>query len=181
MQSGAVINDGGLLQAGTDLIIDTHGQSLHNADSGVRGGIVAEGSLRLATGDVHNSNGLIASQGEVRIIGQSLHQQSKPDQRRSPMQISMRRGIDNATGLLVAATQLSVQAEGIDNRQGTIATQRDKLFVDASLGIFGNNEGLLAAGQSRFICGQLASSMSVAPSPRYDSLARRRGQRPARQ
>ena len=106
---------------------------------------MAEGSLRLATGDVHNSNGLIASQGEVRIIGQSLRNTLGRISAQGPMQIGMQRGIDNATGLLVAATQLSVQAEGIDNRQGTIATQRDKLFVDAGTGIFGNNEGLLAA------------------------------------
>ncbi len=145
LQSGAVINDGGLLQAGTDLIIDTHGQSLHNADSGARGGIVAKGSLRLAAGDVHNDNGLIASQGEARLTGQSLSNARGQISAQGPLLIGMQRGIDNTTGLLVAATQLDVRAEGIDNRLGTIAAQRDQLAIDAGSSVLDNREGLLAA------------------------------------
>ncbi|HCM1918904.1 TPA: hemagglutinin repeat-containing protein [Salmonella enterica subsp. salamae serovar 28:r:e,n,z15] len=61
------LNRAGLLQAGTDLILNTQGFGLDNTVSGASGGIRSGGALRLDSGLLDNSSGLIWSAQDITL------------------------------------------------------------------------------------------------------------------
>lgn len=65
LRSGMLANDAGLIQAGGELTIDTHGQRLSNTDSGSTAGILGQSTVSLVTGDLDNSAGFIGAKGTL--------------------------------------------------------------------------------------------------------------------
>ncbi|MFN7073864.1 hypothetical protein ACK4QV_20045, partial [Proteus mirabilis] len=64
LDTGETDNSGGLLRAGTSLILDTHGRKLANQQSGEQGGIVAGDRLTLEVNGLDNRDGVIVSGGD---------------------------------------------------------------------------------------------------------------------
>ncbi|MDB5841635.1 MAG: Polymorphic rane protein Filamentous hemagglutinin/Adhesin, partial [Herminiimonas sp.] len=62
----ALFNQRGLIYAAGDIGLDTQGRSLVNSDSG-DGGIIAGGGLAIASGDLDNRGGVIASGGRQSL------------------------------------------------------------------------------------------------------------------
>lgn len=125
IDSLALTNDGGLLQAGGDATIDTHGQALTNRDSGKNGGISSLGKLNIAGGEVDNQSGFIASSGDLQLNGSQL---------------------DNRHGTLASEKQLSATAGVINNQGGAIKSGQD-MALNAKERLDNSNLGVIGAGK----------------------------------
>ncbi|CAI1745427.1 hemagglutinin repeat-containing protein [Serratia plymuthica] len=125
IDSLALTNDGGLLQAGGDATIDTHGQALTNRDSGKNGGISSLGKLNIAGGEVDNQSGFIASSGDLQLRGSQL---------------------DNRHGTLASEKQLSATAGVINNQGGAIKSGQD-MALNAKELLDNSNLGVIGAGK----------------------------------
>lgn len=126
IQSGALNNEAGLIQAHGALAIDTHGQNLSNTNSGASGGITSQSNVNLTTGDLDNTAGYIGSTG-------ALTTQSAA--------ISNIQG-----GVLTSATQLNISGSALDNRGGQIQALGD---TDISLsGTLNNTASLVRSGST---------------------------------
>ncbi|WP_323493615.1 beta strand repeat-containing protein, partial [Undibacterium sp. 5I2] len=99
LQTGALLNDAGLLQAGADLLINTHGLSLSNINSGSTQGILSQGALNIVAGDFNNQTGSVGASGNVAVQSQSL---------------------GNQHGNISGAAAISLTATQLDNQQGRI-------------------------------------------------------------
>ncbi|CAN5594360.1 hypothetical protein BH10PSE18_BH10PSE18_21930 [soil metagenome] len=154
IQSGALINDAGLIQSGGPLTVDTHGQTLTNTHADgyatQQGGIAGADTLSLTTGALNNSGGyigaktlaadtqtvsnteggVIVSQGVARI---DTHGAS----------------YDNTRGQTFAHgdLNLSTGASGIENRRGAIVSDASATLTSAGT-LNNSNGGLLSAGDT---------------------------------
>ncbi|WP_235525601.1 hypothetical protein, partial [Photorhabdus heterorhabditis] len=74
LNSGQLDNTAGLLQAGGEMSIDTHGHWLANAaTTDKKGGrLLSGGHLTLRTGDINNTGGVIAAEGKTTLTSTAL-------------------------------------------------------------------------------------------------------------
>ncbi|MCE8021838.1 filamentous hemagglutinin N-terminal domain-containing protein [Halomonas sp. MCCC 1A11036] len=121
--SGELDNTGGTLQASGDAMIDTLGQALINVDSGADGGILANGALTLAAGDIVNGNGLIGG-GRLDVTA---------------VEIANRLG-----GTLLSESDLTLTANSLDNRGGQLQALGD-MTLDLNEALL-NQGGLIRSG-----------------------------------
>jgi len=126
LQSGALNNDAGLVQSGGDLDIDTHGQILSNINSGASMGILAQGNLKLSSGDLDNHHGYLAAQGSILSNAAAIH---------------------NSDGIVIAGGAMNLNASGLDNQAGRIEAAGD-LVIDSSKGHLDNRGGLLRSAHA---------------------------------
>ncbi len=121
LHSGALHNQGGQIQAGGPLSIDTHGQALTN-DSGAS--IVSTGPLTMRSAALLNGTGsTIGSQQSLQLQADSVR---------------------NA-GLLAGQTALQLQAHSLDNGSGQV--QAVTLGIQLANGTLDNRQGLLLGSQ----------------------------------
>jgi filamentous hemagglutinin len=128
VQSGALINDGGLIQSAAALAIDTHDQTLSNTHSSGSAGIVAQGSLRLDTGagDLDNQTGYIGSNGALTLNGAAI--------------------INTHGGAIIGTAAASIDAGALDNQGGQIQAAGP---LDITLsGLLDNTGSLVRSGQA---------------------------------
>lgn len=168
--SGALNNDGGLLQAGRDLQLDTQGALLSNQRSGDKGGILSQGTLTLYSGVLDNQQGLLTG-GDTVLTTTTLNNSGGTLMSQGPLRIDSEGVLTNDAGWLQSggdATvntrgyilsnrhsgdnggirsrgKLTLAAGGIDNLAGVIASQ-DALSLQGAQ--FDNALGQLAAGQA---------------------------------
>ncbi len=136
IQSGALYNDAGLIQAQGALGVDTHGQTLSNTNSG-GGGILGQGSVTLTTGDLTNSAGYIGSGGALTANGAALG--------------------NTQGGLIASAAQLNLSGSALDNQGGQIQALGN-LGINLS-GTLDNTASLVRSGQTLGItAGSIANS-----------------------
>ncbi|WP_363800456.1 hemagglutinin repeat-containing protein [Lysobacter firmicutimachus] len=122
IDSGALSNDAGLIQAGAALAIDTHGQALHNANSGSDKGISSGGTLQVSAGALSNSAGTVYAGGAATLQAVSI--------------------VNN--GQIGGRDTLALTAGGIDNRGGQIQALGDTR-LDAGAGVVDNQAGLIGS------------------------------------
>ncbi|WP_338016491.1 hypothetical protein, partial [Photorhabdus laumondii] len=75
VNSGQLDNTAGLLQAGREMAVDTHGHGLtntHHADQKA-GRLLSGGQLTLRTGDIDNTGGMIAADGKTVLTSTALN------------------------------------------------------------------------------------------------------------
>ena len=125
IQSGAINNEAGLIQATRLLDIDTHGQTISNNNSGTNGGIVGQGDVKLVTGNLNNQEGYVHSGG-------TLTTQSAT--------------IDNTQGGVVTSiARLEIEANALNNQGGQIQSLGN---IDIKLsGAINNTGSLVRSGQ----------------------------------
>ncbi|MBV4412616.1 hemagglutinin repeat-containing protein [Enterobacteriaceae bacterium YMB-R22] len=168
VRSGELNNDGGRLQSGQAMAIDTHGQALTSRNSGEKGGIYAQTALTLNSGGLDNSRGVILAGGDARLTTTNLNNQDGSLASGQALRLSAQgdvnndRGLMQASGLLdihthghalsnrenlqsggiVAGSSLALNAAGVDNTQGLMLSEGDLALNSAALL---NREGTLAA------------------------------------
>ena len=126
IQSGALNNDAGLIQAQGALAIDTHGQTLTNTHSGNNGGIIGQSSVNLATGNLDNHTGYIGSNGALTSVNAAIS--------------------NTQGGILASAAQMDISGSSLDNQGGQIQAVSD---IDLSLsGALNNTASLVRSGQT---------------------------------
>ncbi|MFS7193173.1 hemagglutinin repeat-containing protein [Serratia proteamaculans] len=125
IDSLALTNDGGLLQAGGDATLNTQGQALTNRDSGKNGGISSLGKLTIDSGSVDNQGGFIASSGDLQLHGDQL---------------------DNRQGTLASEKHLSAAVNTLNNQGGAIKSGQDMVLNAKDL-LDNSNLGVIGAGK----------------------------------
>ncbi|MED5596360.1 two-partner secretion domain-containing protein [Janthinobacterium sp. P210006] len=132
LQTGALNNEGGLLQAGGPLVLNTHGQTLNNNNAsayavrhpGAAGGISSGAGVTLATGGWNNVGGYFGSAGQVS--GSSGY-------------------IDNRNGKIVSTAGLDLAIGGLGNQGGQVQVVGN-LGLQAGSGTIDNTSGLIRSG-----------------------------------
>ncbi|NYB29781.1 hemagglutinin repeat-containing protein [Pantoea agglomerans] len=185
LTSGELQNQGGLLQAGSDMTLDTQGHALINRDSGDQRGIVALNSLDLRSGAIDNQTGFIAagqqaslsaselnnSQGQVAgnggltFNGQALNNSDGKLQSAGDITLTTAgQTLTNQRGLIAGAGNLNIESGALDNQQGQIQGGTD-LTLNAGQNALLNQAGkLLSAGTLSLTAGQLNNNDGVVQS-----------------
>lgn len=153
LQSGALNNNGGLIQAAGPLDVDTHDHALSNINSGAGGGILGQGALTLNTGELNNSAGVIGAQGQILLSAQTVRNAQGQITAGQTLQIDSRQQLDNRQGVLAANDGVSLHSSGIDNSQGRIASVRGQLVADSGSASLVNSAGRIEAAQSLSLAG----------------------------
>ena len=127
MTTLALNNDAGVIESGTGGIsIDTQGNTLTNTNSGSTRGIVSQGAITIAAGDINNQAGYIGANGGLHITQSS--------------------SIDNQGGTLLGLGNSSVTTSGTLNNQGGSILSGADLAVSAAT-LNNSNSGTLYAGR----------------------------------
>lgn len=139
LDTGETDNSGGLLRAGTSLILDTHDRKLVNQQSGEQGGIVAGDRLTLEVNGLDNHDGVIVSGGDG-VMTTGL--------------------LDNTEGQLVSASgSLSLTTGEVNNRQGLIQAGKQLLLDTRGQTLVnrdsGEHGGIRAQGDLSLLSGRL--------------------------
>ena len=153
VQSGALTNDSGLIQSGSALTINTHGQTLTNTNSGSSSGIVSQSTANLNTGDFNNQAGYLGSSAALiinsaaitntqsgnivsgaaaTIHGNTLNNQGGQIQALGNVDMGFSGGFNNTGSLVRSGQSLAINAVSIDNTHTTGTNQ----------GLEGNNVAL---------------------------------------
>jgi filamentous hemagglutinin len=185
LQTGAFNNNGGLVQTGSDLTINTHDQTLTNTNAANytssntalngKGGIAAQGTTTLTTGDLNNDASYIGSKGALTATSANISNQGGQIQGLGNLSLTAGNGsstgtINNTGGLIRSAATTSLSAgtvtnsntsgtglgiEGLDvsvsattlhNDSGAI--RADNNITVTSAGTVDNSAGLMSAGNT---------------------------------
>ncbi|ENO89831.1 hemagglutinin repeat-containing protein [Thauera linaloolentis] len=147
IDSGQLDNTAGLIQAGTTLDVDTHGQALINRDTADGGGLIAQGNLTLDTGAVDNARGTIGTAGTLALDAATLSNRGgRITQAGSGLTALAAAGrIDNRDGLIASAASLDLTAGELDNRDGGQIATDGSLVLNTTAGALANDGGTLSA------------------------------------
>ncbi|EGM0865561.1 hemagglutinin repeat-containing protein [Salmonella enterica] len=141
--SGVLDNTGGRLQSGGSLQLDTHGQALNNTGT-ASAGILSGGRMSLTTGDINNSQGVIAAAGETNVNSQGLKNNAGKLLADQALTL-VTRTVNNASGLIQSGARLSLDT------QGEQLTNTDS----------GETGGLIARGDLQLNTGQIDGRQGV--------------------
>lgn len=119
--AGGLNNQGGLVQSGADMHVDTHGQRLDNQN----GTLHSLGKLQLSSGDVNNQGGTLGAKGDFALAALKL---------------------DNSNGGRIIGEQaVQLANAGLDNRNGQIQAVGN-LLLDSAQGLIDNALGQIRSG-----------------------------------
>ncbi len=145
LQTGALNNNAGLIQAGAALSINTNGQALTNTDAATyasgAGGIASQGAMTLTTGDLNNAAGFIGAKGALNAITA---------------------GVSNtAAGQVVGESSVSFASSSFDNQGGQVQALGDA-GINAGTGVINNTGGLLrSAATTTLAAGSVINSTTL--------------------
>ncbi|MGE0332271.1 MAG: hemagglutinin repeat-containing protein [Ramlibacter sp.] len=151
MTTRAIHNDGGVIESGEGGIsINTQGHTLTNTNSGTTRGIVSQGNIAIAAGDINNQLGYIGANGSLNITQSStIHNQGGTLLGLGGVSVTTGT-LNNQGGSILGGVDVSVNAGTVNNASsGTIYAGRD-LTVNAGSIDNGNTQngsyttGLLA-------------------------------------
>uniref|UniRef100_UPI002AD20068 two-partner secretion domain-containing protein n=1 Tax=Halothiobacillus sp. TaxID=1891311 RepID=UPI002AD20068 len=126
IQSGAVTNDQGLIQAKGTLRIDTQGQTLTNTHSAAGQGIIGQSDVHLSTGALDNAGGFVGSVGDFTVVSSAIG--------------------NVQGGVLTSSGQMNLTGQALDNRGGQIQALGN---VDLTLSdVLDNTGSLVRSGQT---------------------------------
>ncbi|MET3516420.1 filamentous hemagglutinin [Pseudacidovorax sp. 1753] len=172
LQTGALRNEAGLVQAGGALTIDTHGQALSNTHAAGyangQGGLASGDTLTLHAGAVDNSGGFIGSKGAMsattgevtnaagQVLGRSTIDwqagaasfDNGGGQIQSAGNLSLTAGsVTNTAGLLRSGATTTVTASGSVGNRGTQGTDQgiEGSNVAITAGSLDNTQGAVRA------------------------------------
>ena len=128
LQTGSLINNGGLIQTGGDLSVNTSGHELININSGANKGMLSQGAMSVMAGNVNNQTGYIGASGNINVQSNS---------------------IQNTSGVITATAALLLGAHSINNQSGRIEALGN-VELDAAAypnDVINNQLGLIRSGQ----------------------------------
>jgi filamentous hemagglutinin len=185
LTSGELQNQGGLLQAGSDMTLDTQGHALINRDSGSQRGIVALNSLDLRSGaidnqtgfiaagnqatigasELNNSQGQIAGNGGLLFSGQALNNSDGKLQSAGDITLNTSgQTLANQRGLIASGGNLHIDSGALDNQQGQIQGGTDLTLNAGQNALFNQTGKLLSAGTLSLTASQLTNSDGLVQS-----------------
>ncbi|WP_426074338.1 hemagglutinin repeat-containing protein [Janthinobacterium sp. DSP2-3-3] len=147
LQTGILDNDGGLLQSGGAMVIDTHGNALLNTNAGAyavrhpgsAGGISSGAGLSLQTGSWNNAGGYLGAAGNITgSVGQ----------------------LDNRGGQVVGKSALDLTLSGLQNQGGQIQVLGN-IGLNAGGGSINNQQGLIRSGAAVTVTGGAIDNAST--------------------
>ncbi|WP_236657742.1 hemagglutinin repeat-containing protein [Limnohabitans sp. TS-CS-82] len=161
LQTNALNNDAGLIQVGGDLVINTHDQTFTNTNAANytssnaalngKGGIAAQGTTTLNTGDLNNDAGYIGSKGALTATSANISNQNGQIQGLDHLTLTARNGgttglINNTSGLIRSAATASLNAGEVNNGS-TSGTNQGLEGQDVSIATakLNNNTGAIRA------------------------------------
>ena len=160
LNTGALVNDAGLIQSGGAMTIDTNGQALANTNaagySTGQGGIVSADTLTLNTGAVNNAAGFIGAAKALDATTQSfINTNGGLVLGQAVVAINTQgAGYDNSQGQTLATGDLGINAGSINNVGGLIRSTAtttlsagsidNRLTSGAEQGIEGQNVAIAA-------------------------------------
>ncbi|MFS7252086.1 hemagglutinin repeat-containing protein [Rahnella rivi] len=152
IQSGSLNNDGGLLQSGGALSLNTHGAALSNRNSGDNGGILSQGNLLISSGALDNSSGVLVGGSTSQLSTAALNNQQGQLISQGALTLTSQ-ALNNQAGLVQSGDTLAL------NTQGQTLTNTDS--GDAG-GILSQGAMTLTTGnlnnQNGFILGQAVTA-----------------------
>ena len=156
-------DNGGLIQSGAALSIDTHGQRLSNTNSGDSGGLISQGDMYLVSGELDNQHGALLASGNINLASgqllnpfgqitglsgitaqtQSVNNQKGTLQSGGVLDWRTQGGaFNNASGLISAQGDFTLLSGDLNNREGQVISGRNLALSSASLD---NIDGTLAS------------------------------------
>ncbi|WP_061301678.1 beta strand repeat-containing protein, partial [Janthinobacterium agaricidamnosum] len=151
LQTGALNNDGGLIQSGAALLIDTHGQALTNTNAGAyavrhagsSGGISSGASASLNLGAWNNSGGYLGAAGDITGNAGLVTNTSGQIVGKSALNMGLA-GLNNQGGQIQVLGNIDLLASGtIDNQSGLIRSGASATLSAAAI----ENSNTLGASQ----------------------------------
>ncbi|NHB60208.1 two-partner secretion domain-containing protein, partial [Photorhabdus sp. RW14-46] len=142
LNSGELDNTSGLLQSGSDMIVNTHGQKLTNAKSDDKNkkGILSSGNLELRTGDINNTAGIISAKGKTTLSAGN---------------------VDNTDGQLLSQQRAELTTQALDNIRGQIQSESSLLLDTQNQALTntdsGKTGGIIAKDSLRISSGKLTN------------------------
>ena len=153
IQSGTLNNDGGLLQSGGALSLNTHGAALSNRNNGDNGGILSQGNLLISSGALDNSSGVLVGGSTSQLSTAALNNQQGQLISQGALTLTSQ-ALNNQAGLVQSGDTLAL------NTQGQTLTNTDS--GDAG-GILSQGAMTLTTGnlnnQNGFILGQAVTAI----------------------
>jgi len=163
-QTNALNNDAGLIQVGGDLVINTHDQTLTNTNAANytssnaalngKGGIAAQGTTTLTTGDLNNDAGYLGSKGVLTATSANISNQNGQIQGLDHLTLTAGNGsttgaINNTSGLIRSAATASLNAGEVNN-SSTSGTNQGLEGQDVSIATakLNNNTGAIRANNN---------------------------------
>ncbi|MGE0497374.1 MAG: hemagglutinin repeat-containing protein [Ramlibacter sp.] len=134
MTTLALNNDAGVIESGTGGIsINTQGNSLTNTNSGSTRGIVSQGAINIAAGDINNQAGYIGANGGLNITqSTSINNQGGTLLGLGSSSVTTSGTLNNQGGSILSGADLTVNAGTLNNSNaGTVYAARD-LSVNAT-------------------------------------------------
>ncbi|WP_099139547.1 hemagglutinin repeat-containing protein, partial [Xenorhabdus mauleonii] len=119
LQTGELLNQGGLIQSGQALTINTHGEHLDNRNTHLSGGVFSQGAINLTVGRLSNQSGHIGSGGDLTLIGEDVANQQGQilGEKNTSLTVA---GLNNNHGLLQSGGQLTLNAQSVLNRNSDL-------------------------------------------------------------
>ncbi|KUV68680.1 filamentous hemagglutinin N-terminal domain-containing protein [Escherichia coli] len=149
LDTGETDNSGGLLRAGTSLILDTHDRKLVNQQSGELGGIVAGDRLTLEVNGLDNHDGVIVSGGDG-VMTTGLLDNTQGQLVSASGSLSLTTGeVNNRQGLIQAGKQLLLDTRGqtlVNRDSGELGGIRAQGDLSLLSGRLDNHQGIVSAG-----------------------------------
>jgi len=151
LNSGALVNNAGLVQSGAAMTLDTHGQTLTNTNAAGypngQGGITSSGTLALTAGAVTNTAGFIGAKDALTASTQAF---SNTDGGKvlgqSTVAINTNgAGYDNTGGETLAVGNLGINAGTLTNTKGLIRSAATTTLNGGSIvntNTLGTNQGI---------------------------------------
>uniref|UniRef100_UPI0025AEE8AF hemagglutinin repeat-containing protein n=2 Tax=Photorhabdus laumondii TaxID=2218628 RepID=UPI0025AEE8AF len=152
LNSGELDNTSGLLQSGSDMSVNTHGQKLTNTKDTKngdeketqKGTILSKGNLELRTGDINNTAGIISAKGKTALNTGS---------------------VDNTDGQLLSQQMAELTTQALNNTRGQIQSE-SSLLLDTQNQTLTNTDsgktgGIIAKDSLRISSGKLTNDAGV--------------------
>ncbi|MEO8164282.1 MAG: hypothetical protein ABI619_02700 [Betaproteobacteria bacterium] len=132
MNTRTLNNDAGVIESGIGgITINTQGNTLINTSSGSTRGIVSQGGIGIAAGDIHNQGGYIGASGGLNVTQSSnVYNQSGTLLGLGNSAVATSGTLDNQGGRILSGADLAIQA-GTLNNSGAGST----VFAAGNLGI----------------------------------------------
>lgn len=154
LDGGEVNNDEGLIQAGAEIVVDTHGHTLTNRNNAATGGIVAQHSLTLNSGALDNTAGAIVSGSDALLHTQTLINQNGLLATGKMLTLSTQGEVNNNGGLIQSGSDMRITTHGhalSNNDNQTTGGIISFGALDVHAGTLDNQRGLLAGAQENVI------------------------------
>ncbi|MBB1073424.1 hemagglutinin repeat-containing protein [Rhodoferax sp. 4810] len=147
LQTGALNNDGGLIQAKAALTVNTHGHTITNT----HGGILASSAQAALTGStLNNQGGQIQAAGNIGVtLSGELDNTASLVRSGQTLTVNASRITNTNTQAAdqgLEAKSVNLGANDIDNSQGAIRANNEVTL--SSSGSVGNSQGLISAGNT---------------------------------